>query len=84
MYCSKRGLPDGRSFDDKDGNTRIECRCKWWLNPENLTMEQYLFHAPKVVWNLKLSSEYFSLGYDPEAPPIFFGHYWLDDDKEPV
>jgi len=76
-------LPDGHYFIDKDGNKRTHCRNKWWLKPEGLLLEQYLFHAPSTVRDLKLTSEYFTDGFDQKAPPVFFGHYWLDADKAP-
>jgi hypothetical protein len=74
-------LPDGHFFIDKDGNRRTECRNKWWLNPEGLTLDEYLFHAPPTLKDLKLPLEYQSNGYDSKAPTIFFGHYWLDAEK---
>jgi hypothetical protein len=74
-------LPHNHYFIDKDGNKRTECRTKWWLKPEGLTLEQYLFHAPATVRDLKLETEDQSSGYDVNAPSVFFGHYWLDADK---
>lgn len=77
-------LPDGHYFIDKDGNKRTDCRSKWWIKPQGLTLEQYLFHAPITVRNIVLSSEYSSDGYSLNAPTVFFGHYWLDAEAGPV
>jgi hypothetical protein len=77
-------LPDGHFFIDKDGNYRTECRSKWWLKPEGLTLREYLFHAPATIPDVVLSSDYRSPGYGPENPPVFFGHYWLDATNQPT
>lgn len=74
-------LPDGHFFLDKDGNKRTKCRSKWWLNPQGLTLQQYLFHAPVTVRDLVLPPESQSPGYDANAPAVFFGHYWLDAER---
>ena len=71
-------LPDGHFFIDKEGNKRTECRTKWWMNTDGLTLQQYLFHAPVTVRELVVPEEYQSEGYDVKAPNVFFGHYWLD------
>jgi len=70
-------LPDGHFFIDKDSNKRTKCRTKWWLNPDGLTLGEYLFHSPVTVLDMKVSAEHQSAGYDVNAPTIFFGHYWL-------
>lgn len=76
-------LPDGHFFEDKDGNKRTECRTRWWMNPAGLTYTDYLFHAPATVSHLRVSDDYFQEAYPADAPPVFFGHYWLDADLEP-
>ena len=77
-------LPDGHYFIDKDGHKRTECRTKWWLNPEGLHLNHYLFHAPATISNIVLSLEYNSEGYNLKDPTVFFGHYWLDADTGPI
>jgi hypothetical protein len=76
-------LPNGKFFIDKDGNVRTECRIKWWLNPEGLTMGDYLFHAPAIAMDDKLPQDLLMEGYDTNSPTVFFGHYWLDGELEP-
>jgi hypothetical protein len=68
-------LPDGFSFQDKDGYTRQKTRVKWWLsgsvNWRELAMEEttaQLLPALPVVHAVS--------GYPTDAPPVFVGHYW--------
>lgn len=71
-------LPSGFSFKDKDDHERREIRTKWWqaqadtfreaalLSEEELTgIPETPFPASKLI------------GYADDAPPVFFGHYWL-------
>lgn len=81
---SEISLPDGHYFIDKDGNARTACRSKWWLNPRDLSLQQYLFHAPPTVAQLKAGESYSSEGYGTRNPPVFFGHYWLDPGQGPA
>jgi hypothetical protein len=74
-------LPDGHYFIDKEGNRRVECRIKWWMNTEGLSLGECLFHPPATVRNIKLPLEFQADGYDAHDPPVFFGHYWLDAKK---
>jgi len=71
-------LPDGHYFLDKEGHARTECRTKWWLDPADTTLGQYLMHAPPTVTDLPVLPGPDDIPYPPDAPPVFFGHYWLD------
>jgi len=71
-------LPEGHFFIDNCEVKRTECRSRWWLKTEGLTLKEYLFDAPDTVNDLQVSPEHQSNGYDIETIPVFFGHYWLN------
>jgi hypothetical protein len=70
-------LPDGVSFSDKEGKVRTAARLQWWRpNPET-NREALLFPSPPTGINLDDPYKHpHHPGYDPAAPPVFFGHYW--------
>ncbi|MBK8521484.1 MAG: phosphoesterase [Chitinophagaceae bacterium] len=71
-------LPDGRSFSDKDGNIRKECRVKWWALPENRkTMNDYLLECPEEIKSHELSDGVKNKFTYTVNKPVLFGHYWL-------
>ncbi|SEV93822.1 metallophosphoesterase [Kaistella antarctica] len=72
-------LPQGLSFDDKDGTNRNEIRIKWWEDPAEMTYRaisvEPLENLPETKIDLSLlKSKDF---YNEEQKPVFFGHYWL-------
>lgn len=78
-------LPMGLSFKDKDGHERDEVRIKWWLNPDDVTLEKWSFAE-----DIKGRSEqkfnppdYVSNYYNEDEKPVFFGHYWLSGEPSP-
>jgi hypothetical protein len=74
-------LPTGASFVDKDGHTRFLARVRWYAPPDGHTVASYTLPGfpdiPDVPLPAKVVAE--ARPYDPAAPPVFFGHYWLDD-----
>lgn len=69
-------LPNGISFEDKDGNERYEGRLRWW---ENSREAENIFMVPDNVksrFSGTIINENFT-PYDVNMPPVFFGHYWL-------
>jgi len=70
-------LPDGHSFQDKDGHTRHEVRIKWWdtdaTNYRDLAIMPE--HIRQKLPDIKLESDLRS-SYD-NVKPVFFGHYWM-------
>ena len=69
-------LPEGHSFQDKDGHTRHEVRIKWW----DTTATSYRDLAMPDSIRLKLPD--IKLESDARSPydnvkPVFFGHYWM-------
>ncbi len=77
-------LPDGCSFQDKDGHVRHNVRIRWWdaeastfrkaaLMPED--DRQRVPDLPLPTW-ARLE--------DSAGPPLFFGHYWMQGTPAPV
>ena len=77
-------LPNGLYFHDKDGRKRFEVRTKWWLNADGLEYNQYVMHEATELEGRKIMSGDIAENsyYSENAPPVFFGHYWLKG--EPV
>lgn len=78
-------LPEGFHFHDKDGTKREDARIKWWLHPDGLTFDQFLFgdiHDLKGQPILKGSFENHN-SYSSSEKPVFIGHYWLNE-EDPV
>ena len=76
-------LPDGLGFEDKDGNIRSEARIRWWMNTEQVRLEDYLFNTPETIRHQPIPLELQQKGYSSDAPPVFFGHYWLKPNNGP-
>ena len=71
-------LPKGAGFYDKDGVRREYIRVKWWAdNPA--TWQEIAMSVPKPEQLPAGRPEHGILerSYSPDAPPVFFGHYWL-------
>ena len=71
-------LPPKVSFSDKDGHQRTEIRTRWW-HPEIRTFRdaallfgEELSRIPEIAFPTDKI-----IGYPADAPPVFFGHYWL-------
>ena len=72
-------LPEGVYFHDKDGHPRRKLRVKWYESPANQTYHTYAFQSGEEFPNDPLPAEFHHkiLPYPAEAPPVFFGHFWL-------
>jgi len=72
-------LPNGMTFQDKDGIQRSDIRIKWWENPEGETYRSLSIvadqHLPKAPISDELAQSLRYYGKDEK--PVFFGHYWL-------
>jgi len=78
-------LPDGRAFDDKDGNPRHEIRVKWWDQSAS-TYSEAFFGPESAVTDIpdeEIAGDHL-LEYSRDEPPVFLGHYWLEGDPEPL
>lgn len=76
-------LPEGISFQDKDGNTRHEVRVKWWLD-EPAPFSEGTIAPADVLRQLPETGmpTQAALGYDGHKP-VFVGHYWLSGTPAP-
>lgn len=76
-------LPDGVSFADKEGKVRTAARIQWWRPNPNTYREALLFPSKPTGIDLDAPYEHpHHTGYDPAAPPVFFGHYWKRGELE--
>ena len=71
-------LPDGYSFTDSDGTERHRVRLKWW-HAAARTWRDIAISVPVVedLPDAELPQNVISQIYPPDAPPVFFGHFWL-------
>lgn len=72
-------LPDGASFQDKDGHVRTEIRTRWYLHPERHTYRTYALQSDDIDCDLGLDQAVIEAAtpYPARAKPVFVGHYWL-------
>ena len=71
-------LPDPHSFTDKDGIVRRRIRVKWFEPAAGQTFRTYGFPPDPAHPEVPVpDSTPGGAGYPPDAPPVFFGHYWL-------
>lgn len=76
-------IPEKYTWRDKDGHARSSNRIKWWLNPETKTFGEFLFNCPPSLRHVRVNTDVAINIYPADAPPVFFGHYWMED-KFPV
>lgn len=71
-------LPDGYSFTDSDGTERHRVRLKWW-HAAARTWRDIAISVPVIedLPDAELPQTLLSRTYPPDAPPVFFGHFWL-------
>lgn len=72
-------IPEKYAWADKDGHTRTANRYKWWVHPGLATYGDFLFNCPDSIKHEKVTEDLKVVVYPKEAPPVFFGHYWLED-----
>lgn len=72
-------LPEGMTFDDKDGTTRTEIRIKWWEDPSKMTYRSISIEPDEIIpqqpigLSLLKSPDF----YNSKDKSVLFGHYWL-------
>jgi hypothetical protein len=76
-------IPEKYLWHDKDGHPRSSNRVKWWISPATKTFGEFLFNCPPTLMDKKVSPDVAINIYPADAPPVFFGHYWMED-KFPV
>ncbi len=72
-------IPELYAWKDKDGHLRTENRWKWWKHPNQFSYDKFLFNCPAQLLDKMINEKIDARIYDKDAPPIFFGHYWLED-----
>lgn len=76
-------IPEHCAWADKDGHLRTSNRIKWWVDPNKAKHEEFLFNCPDILKGQPIPPDIAFNLYPFDAPPVFFGHYWLED-KWPV
>ena len=78
-------LPEGCSFEDKDGNIRNETRIRWWDKEAKTYKEAFMGpeSARKYIPDEEITGDH-SIEYPAHEPPVFLGHYWFDTEPEPL
>lgn len=72
-------LPNGVSFQDKDGTVRTSMRTRWYLSPQGQTYRTYALQSDELACDQKLDATVSEQAapYPSSAKPVFVGHYWL-------
>jgi hypothetical protein len=76
-------IPESFTWYDKDGHARNTNRLRWWMDPSSAGYADLLFNCPEPLAEERLPADLKINIYSNAAPPVFFGHYWLED-KFPV
>ncbi|HVJ82339.1 MAG TPA: metallophosphoesterase [Planctomycetia bacterium] len=79
-------LPDGASFEDKDGHNRTEIRTRWYMAPHGHTYRTYALQSDEIACDLGLDAAVIAAAapYPATAKPVFVGHYWLTAQRPEV
>jgi hypothetical protein len=73
-------IPNEHTWYDKDGHARTSNRIKWWADFSTNSFGSLLFNCPEDLVNKLIPSDVLFNSYPANDPPVFFGHYWLEDD----
>mgnify|MGYP001818575482 CR=1 FL=1 len=74
-------LPKGHSFLDKDGHARHAVRIRWF-DANSITYQAAFLGPEKARSHIPedpIGADHI-IQYSHDDPPVFFGHYWLEDD----
>jgi hypothetical protein len=77
-------LPEGVSFQDKEGKVRHEVRVRWWL-PDVAKFRDAAIVSPgneAMIPDVPLPAEW--KGHRYVGPPVLFGHYWFTGTPEVI
>lgn len=79
---------EGNLYRDKEGTYRHTIRSRWWSMSYGLTIGDIAMPPGVMIDAMCLDPVTLSglPNYGAGEPPVFFGHYWLQDDsaKEPL
>jgi putative transposase len=72
-------LKAGYSFIDKGGHERTNIRRKWWDSSAD-TWRKIAMSVPnpELLPDERLSNDLLKSSYPRDAPPVVFGHYWME------
>lgn len=71
-------MPDDHVYRDKEGIERSAVRVRWWDVPPKARVSTLAMPQPFDVPGDATADELAALpNYSADAPPVFFGHYWL-------
>ena len=73
----ERDLPQGFSFADKGGHERRRVRLRWWADDAPTWRDGTVSVPPEA--RLPEGRPDMPPRYPADAPPVFFGHYWLSE-----
>lgn len=77
-------LPDGYRFFDKEGKERKAIRARWWELEAGHTFGEVCMPEPMDCPHALLDRHLERVpNYPRDAPPVFFGHYWLPSERVP-
>jgi hypothetical protein len=78
-------LPDGRRFEDKDGNARHEIRVRWWDHGARTYREAFMGpeSAQTHIPNDPIDGDHL-LEYSHAEKPVILGHYWMEGQPRPL
>ena len=79
-------LPNGGTFQDKDGHVRTEIRTRWYLPPDGHTYRTYALQSDEIACGLELEQAVIEAAtpYPATAKPVFIGHYWLSGNRPEI
>ena len=71
-------LPNGITFCDAEGVRRKRTRLRWWIDPNNVTLQEISFQPGVELPAVDVPAEVHERDfYGEDERPVFFGHYWL-------
>ena len=72
-------LPEGLFFKDKENIDRDKIRVRWWALEEGEAIAALAMPEPMAASFGRVTTEILNdlPNYPADAPPVFFGHYWL-------
>lgn len=75
-------LPEGVFFLDRSDEPRHSMRTHWYQSPIGRTFGNYALQSEPIACEVELPPNVVAAArpYPPDAPPVFFGHYWMKAD----
>jgi hypothetical protein len=76
-------FPNGITLTDREGLVRKRARIRWFDQPTGCSFSDYMFPSLQLpeFEGATVPEDISPSPYPQDAPPLFFGHYWLRDRK---